>query len=183
MSNPSASLASAAPLQLVAPRAADLPALLAFELQNRAYFEATINARPAHYYSVEGVGAAIAQAQREARHDQAYQYLLWDAGVLVGRANLTKVRRAHFHSAELGYRIAQSAGGRGLASEAVRQVLALAFGEHGLVRVEATARPENEGSIRVLQKNGFTLFGRSTRSFELAGTWYDLLHFERRAEG
>lgn len=167
----------------MAPCEVDLQALLAFELQNRAYFEATINARPASYYSAQGVGAAIEQARREARDDQAYQYLLWDSGVLVGRVNLTRVRRAHFHSAELGYRIAQSAGGRGLASEAVRQVLARAFGEHGLVRVEATVRPDNEGSTRVLQKNGFTLFGRSHRSFELAGTWYDLLHFERRAEG
>ncbi|WP_374568053.1 GNAT family N-acetyltransferase [Ideonella sp.] len=182
MSHPLATRTSAATLQLVAPRAVDLPALLAFELENRAFFEATINARPADYYSAEGVGAAIEQAQREARDDRAYQYLLWDSGALVGRVNLTKVRRAHFHSAEVGYRIAQSAGGRGLASEAVRQVLAKAFGEHGLVRVEATARPENEGSTRVLQKNGFTPFGRSHRSFELAGIWYDLLHFERRAE-
>ena len=169
-------------IQIIPPRTADLDALLAFELENRAFFESHINARPAGYYSADGVGAAIELAQREAQDGQAYQYLVWDAGVLVGRANLNKVRRAHFHSAELGYRIAQSAGGRGLASEAVRQVMGKAFGEHGLVRVEATARPENEGSTRVLQKNGFTLFGRSTRSFELAGTWYDLLHYERRAE-
>lgn len=169
-------------LRIAAPRAADLDALLAFELENRAFFESHINARPSGYYSADGVGAAIELALREAQDDQAYQYLVWDAGVLVGRVNLSKIRRAHFHSAELGYRIAQSAGGRGFASEAVRQALAKAFGEHGLVRVEATARAENEGSTRVLLKNGFTLFGRSTRSFELAGTWYDLLHYERRAE-
>ena len=169
-------------LEIAPPRPADLNALLAFELQNRAFFESHINARPAGYYSVDGVGTAIELAQREAQDDRAYQYLVWDAGVLVGRVNLSKVRRAHFHSAELGYRIAQSAGGRGFASEAVRQALAKAFDEHGLVRVEATARAENEGSTRVLQKNGFTPFGRSTKSFELAGTWYDLLHYERRAE-
>jgi [ribosomal protein S5]-alanine N-acetyltransferase len=169
-------------LQIVPPRTADPEALLAFELENRAFFESLINARPAGYYSVEGVGAAIELAQREAQDDQAYQYLVWDAGVLVGRVNLSRVRRAHFYSAELGYRIAQSASGRGIASEAVRQALAKAFDEHRLVRVEATARPENEGSTRVLLKNGFTPFGRSTRSFELAGAWYDLLHYERRAE-
>jgi [ribosomal protein S5]-alanine N-acetyltransferase len=169
-------------IQIIPPRAIDLDALLAFELENRAFFESHINARPADYYSVEGVGAAIDLAQREAQEDKAYQYLVWDAGALVARVNLTRVRRAHFHSAELGYRVAQSAGGRGVASETVKQVLAMAFGELRLVRVEATARAENEGSTRVLQKNGFTLFGRSTRSFELAGTWYDLLHYERHAE-
>ena len=57
--------------------------------------------------------------------------------------------------------------------------LAQAFGAHGLWRVEAVARPENLGSIRVLERNGFTAFGRSRRSFELNGQWFDRLYFER----
>jgi ribosomal-protein-alanine N-acetyltransferase len=51
-----------------------------------------------------------------------------------------------------------------------------------LARIEATARPENEGSVRVLERNAFSPYGRSTRSFELSGAWYDLLHFERHAD-
>jgi [ribosomal protein S5]-alanine N-acetyltransferase len=170
-------------IRLAAPRAADLEALLVFELDNRAFFELHINARPPSYYSADGVAAAIEQAVQDAKDDRGYQYLVWEGGQLVGRVNLTRVRRAHFHSAELGYRVAQAAGGRGHASEAVRQVLNKAFSEHGLVRVEAVARAENEGSTRVLTRNGFTPFGRSTRSVELGGTWYDLVHYERRADG
>jgi len=170
-------------IQLVPPCSADAEEVLAFEIENRAFFESHINARAATYYSLGGVSAAIELAMREANEDKAYQYLVRDrAGTMVGRANLTRVRRAHFHSAELGYRVAQSACGNGHASEAVRQVLAKAFDEIGLARIEATARPENEGSIRVLNRNGFTQFGRSTKSFELAGVWHDLLHFERHAE-
>lgn len=169
-------------IRLAAPSTADLQALFNFEMDNRAFFEAHINARPAGYYSVDGVAAAIEQAVREAREDKGYQYLVWDGEQLVGRVNLTRVRRAHFHSAELGYRVAQSAGGKGYASEAVRHMLRKAFGEHDLVRVEATARAENEGSTRVLVRNGFMPFGRSTRSVELAGVWYDLIHYERRNE-
>jgi ribosomal-protein-alanine N-acetyltransferase len=169
-------------LRLAPPTLADLRALFAFEMDNRAFFEAHINARPASYYSADGVAAAIEQAMNDANGDRAYQYLVWDGEQLVGRVNLIRVRRAHFHSAELGYRIAEAAGGRGYASEAVRQVLRKAFGEHGLVRVEAVARAENEGSNRVLTKNGFTPFGRSTRSVELGGVWYDLIHYERRTD-
>lgn len=102
--------------------------------------------------------------------------------MLVGRANLTRVRRAHFHSAELGYRIALAAGGRGYASLAVARLLDKAFTELKLQRIEATARPENIGSCKVLDRNGFRQFGRSTRSFELGGSWYDLNHYERRAD-
>lgn len=156
--------------------------LLRFETDNRAYFEARINARPPDYYSAAGVRAAITLAMQEAAQDKGYQFLVRDAaGVLVGRVNLAGVRRTQFQMAELGYRMGESAGGRGHATEAVRQVVALAFGELGLMRLEAVARVGNEGSIKVLQRNGFREFGRSVQSFLLGGMWHDRLHFERRA--
>jgi ribosomal-protein-alanine N-acetyltransferase len=58
----------------------------------------------------------------------------------------------------------------------------LAFTEHRLHRLEATSRPENLGSIKVLQRNGFEQFGRARRSFQLLGKWYDLLCFERHTD-
>lgn len=170
-------------LALAPPAHADLDALLAFELENRAFFEATINARPAAYYSREGVAGAIGAAIEDAAQDRGYQFLVKSAaGELLGRINLSGIKRAHFHSGVLGYRIGQSTGGRGIASEAVRQVLAIAFGQLGLKRIEADASVDNHGSIRVLERNGFVQYGRSRRSFELQGRWYDRLHFERHAE-
>lgn len=167
------------PLQL-----SDAPALRDFEVRNRTFFEATINARPASFYDTGGVEEAIALALEDARAGRGYQYLLKDGdGSIVGRVNLGAVRRAHFHSAQLGYRIAQSACGKGYAGEAVRQVLELAFGELGLARIEADCRLENTASRRVLLRHGFEQFGHSRRSFELHGVWYDRLHFERHAPG
>lgn len=171
-------------LTLVPPTPADAESLLEFELANRTYFESHINARPPSFYSTEGVVQAIAQAQRDAADDKGFQYLVRDAaGRLVGRVNFSRVRRAHFHSAELGYRIAEAETGKGYAKQAVRLALDAAGSAHGLLRVEATARPENSGSVSVLSHNGFTSFGRSTRSFELGGRWFDLLHFERDLQG
>lgn len=138
-------------LSLQPPVLDDTDELLAFEVRHRDFFEQSINARADDFYSG-----------------------------LVGRVNLTRVRRAHFHCAELGYRVGEDSNGKGHATEAVRQVIERAFGEHRLMRLEATARPENEGSVKVLTRNGFSKFGQSTRSFELAGQWYDLLHFELR---
>lgn len=169
-------------IALAPPVHADLGALLAFELENRAFFEATINARPAAYYSSAGVAQAIDGAIGDAEHDRGYQFLVKSGtGALLGRVNLTNVKRQHYHSAVLGYRIGRDACGRGLATEAVRQLLELAFGRFGLARIEAGARADNLGSIRVLQRNGFVQFGHSRRSFELQGRWYDCLHFERHA--
>ena len=160
----------------------DAAALLRFELEHRAYFERWVNARDSTFYSEQGVRAAIAAAEAAWAGDQAFQYLILDAERIVGRVNLTGVRRTHFQSADLGYRIGEHDGGRGVASRAVALCLDEAFGTHGLRRVEAVARPENRGSVRVLERNGFVQFGHSRRSFELGGRWFDRLHFERHRE-
>lgn len=160
----------------------DARSLLAFELANRAHFEAWVQPREESFYSLDGVQAAIAAAQAARLGDRAFQYLVFMQRRLVGRVNLHAVRRAHHNCAELGYRIAQSESGRGLASTAVALCLAEAFGPLDLWRVEATARPENAGSIRVLERSGFQRFGHSRRSVRLQGTWFDLLHFERHRD-
>jgi [ribosomal protein S5]-alanine N-acetyltransferase len=170
-------------LHLAAPTLEDAVDLLAFELENRMFFEASINARTEAYYSPEGICAAIADAAHQARVDAAFQYVVRDdAGTLVARVNLSRVKRAHFHSAEVGYRVAQTASGRGVAAEAVRQLVTLAFSDLQLLRLEATCRPENAASIRVLARNGFQPFGTAKRSFQLHGTWYDLIYFEQHAD-
>ena len=163
-------------LSVVSP--ANAHELLAFELENRAFFEGRINARPPEYYSSAGIDSAIQAALHQARQDLAYQYLIWLGEDLVGRVNLTQVRRQHFHSAVLGYRIGESYNGRGFAKQAVRMALQKAFEVHQLLRVEACARPENVASIKVMLANGFVQYGHSKRSFELHGQWFDTVHFE-----
>ena len=162
--------------------AADAAALLRFELENRAYFERWVQARDAAFYSADGVAAAIAAAETARAGGQAFQHLVVEGQRIVGRVNLTHVRRTHFHCADLGYRIGEHDGGRGIASRAVALCLEQAFGEHGLLRIEASARLENLGSIRVLERNGFRQFGHSRRSFELGGQWFDRLLFERHRD-
>ncbi|MGL5994973.1 MAG: GNAT family N-acetyltransferase [Pseudomonas proteolytica] len=168
-------------LTLTPPQWDDVNELLAFELANRDFFESWINARPEAYYSVEGVQRAIESALLEASEDRAYQYLIRENGVLVGRINFTQVRRRYYHSASLGYRMGAQFTGRGLARQAVALGLEKAFGEHALKRIEATVRPQNPGSLRVLQRTGFTQYGHSRKAFLLDGQWFDLLLFEVHA--
>jgi ribosomal-protein-alanine N-acetyltransferase len=153
--------------------------LYQFERVNRAFFEARINARGDGYYSLDAVVKALQTAEYEAKLDIGYQFLVCDkTRHIVGRINLTRVRRAHFHCAELGYRIAESSCGKGYATEAIRHVLAKAFLDLDLKRIEAAVSETNHASIRALQRNGFSQFGHSKRSFELHGVWHDVLHFE-----
>jgi [ribosomal protein S5]-alanine N-acetyltransferase len=131
------------------------PALLAFELENRAYFAAAVPDRGDAYF------AEFDERHRELLMWQAdgtdlYHVLVQADGAIVGRVNLFEVADG---SADLGYRIAERATGRGLATAAVRQVCALAVAEYGLTELRAAARAENAGSRTVLVRTGFVPVG------------------------
>ena len=166
-------------VKIRAPVPDDAPDLLAFELANRLYFERWVNARGDDFYSLESVSNTIEVAERERRDDLSHQYLVIVGTEIAGRVNLKSVTRPYFNKAELGYRIGEKFSGKGHASKAVDLVLQEAFGALGLWRIEATARPDNPGSVRVLEQNGFEVYGRSQKCYRLHDTWYDLLHFER----
>ena len=62
-------------------------------------------------------------------------------------------------SAELGYWLAEEYWGRGVMTEAVRQICREAFGRFDILRVFAEPFADNPGSRRVLEKAGFTCEG------------------------
>ncbi|WP_322047655.1 GNAT family protein [Paraburkholderia sp. J67] len=169
-------------LTLLPPTLNDTDALLAFEIDNRAWFEQWINARADGYYSRSAVREAIIAAIDDIDQDRAYQYLVRSGDTIVGRVNLVGVARPYFNRATLGYRIGASFAGKGLASQAVSLAMELAANDLRLSRVEAVVRPQNIGSIRVLERNGFAAFGRATRSMYFQGEWHDLVHYERHLD-
>jgi RimJ/RimL family protein N-acetyltransferase len=60
---------------------------------------------------------------------------------------------------EVGYWLLARGRGRGIATRAVRALADHVHGQ-GVLRLEAVVRPENERSIRVLERLGFTREGR-----------------------
>jgi ribosomal-protein-alanine N-acetyltransferase len=78
---------------------------------------------------------------------------------VVGPINLFDVAGA---SATLGYRIAQRAAGRGLATAAVSQICEIAAREYGLTQLLAATSPDNAASQAVLARTGFVRAGETT---------------------
>ena len=79
-------------------------------------------------------------------------------GTFLGWCSLTRWNPDH-RSAAMGYCLAESAWGRGYATEAARAVLDWAFATLDLNRVQAETDTRNAGSIRVLEKLGFVREG------------------------
>jgi len=83
------------------------------------------------------------------------------SGSLIGFCGLNRERVDGADEIELGYRLAPSFWGRGLATEAVRATLDHGFGELGLASIIAIVQPANVASVRVIQKVGFNGFVHS----------------------
>jgi RimJ/RimL family protein N-acetyltransferase len=94
-----------------------------------------------------------------------------DGGEPVGGAMLTRHDPIR-GQVELGYWLLRSAWGRGIATRVVRALAEHAFST-GLARVEATVRPANEASVRVLERAGFTREGVKRAGVPYAGARAD----------
>jgi RimJ/RimL family protein N-acetyltransferase len=97
-------------------------------------------------------------------------------GALAG-ACMISVTSAQHRRGEIGYVLAREHWGKGYATEAASAVLAFARGELGLHRIEATCRPSNVGSQRVLRKLGMQQEGVLRSHILIRGNREDSLLF------
>jgi [ribosomal protein S5]-alanine N-acetyltransferase len=101
---------------------------------------------------------------------------------IVGFFNLSEIVRGPFQNAYLGYGASARHAGRGYMSEALKLVLATAFGELGLHRIEANIQPANTASLALVRRNGFVREGLSERYLKVSGRWRDHERWAIRAE-
>lgn len=108
-----------------------------------------------------------------ARRGQALPFAITLDGRFAGQLTLGNVVRGSLRSAWVGYWVESQAAGGGVGTGAVALAVDHAFGPVGLHRVEATVRPENTASLRVLAKLGFRDEGLLQRYLEVDGAWRD----------
>jgi len=154
-------------LQLL--RADHGPAVLAFELANRAYFAASISDRGDEFFDQFTERHSASLAEQEAG-TCAFYVLVGEDGSILGRFNLYEIKD---DTAELGYRVAQQAAGRGVATATVRELCRLAAAQYGLRTLKAMTTRENVASQKVLTKAGFVPVGPTDIGGRPA-TWYQL---------
>ncbi len=78
-------------------------------------------------------------------------------GEVAGSVGLHSISKEH--KAEIGYWLAEKYWGKGLMTEAVREVTKFGFEKLKLRRIYAHAFPFNKTSMNVLKKNGFKFEG------------------------
>lgn len=133
-------------------RSDHLGAVFAFELANRTYFAQFITDRGDDFYE------RYAEHHRELLIEQdtgtcIFHVLVDNDGAITGRFNLYDLADG---SAKVGYRVAEQAAGRGVATSALLELSRLAQAEYGLRMLTAETRSPHHASQRVLEKAGFS---------------------------
>ncbi|MFI6896126.1 GNAT family N-acetyltransferase [Streptomyces sp. NPDC050256] len=131
------------------------PALLTFERENRAFFAASVPDRGDDYFThfAAQLAERLAEQAAGACH---FHVLVTQGGEVLGRFNLVDVADGE---AELGFRLAENATGRGLATATVRQLFTLCTTPYALTRLRAAATVTNTASRSVLTRTGFVPTG------------------------
>ena len=133
-------------------------------------------ARPGHGRAESRRYLASVRAAR--RHRHAYEFLICDAATseVQGMASLHRIDWIR-RSAGIGYWVRRSVWGKGIATEAARAVLELAFQHCALNRVEVHIALENRASQRVAEKIGLEREGVARGLEYVNGRYLDHIQF------
>jgi ribosomal-protein-alanine N-acetyltransferase len=157
----------------------DAPSLANVLLANREFLAPWQPNRPDHYFTPDGQRAAVERLMEQRAAKVCLPLVILDeVGGIAGTVTLQSIIRGAFQSCSVGYWLAQSAQGRGLATQAVGEATDLAFEVLQLHRVQAETLTHNMRSQRVLDRLGFVQYGQAKAYLHIAGEWQDHLLYQ-----
>ena len=143
--------------------------------------------RPKDYVGRKAFRNRVYWSSRAAADDRALPLFLIakEGGTFLGAATLDNIRRGPAQTANLGYWIGPDYARQGYMSEAVQAIVAFAFTEMQLSRIEAACLDENAASRRLLETCGFKYEGVAQAYLQIGGRWrthvlYANLRHDRR---
>lgn len=157
-------------------RLRDSRALEKLLLDNRGWLRPWEATNPYAPMSLD-MRASIRSLLAHARAGFSLPFLLECDGELAGQLSVSSITYGSLSSASIGYWVAQRFAGRNLTPTAVALATDYCFYELGLHRMEICIRPENEPSIRVVEKLGFRYEGLRRRYIHINGQWRDHFSF------
>ena len=124
----------------------------------------------------------LAALRRAGRAGTMLPFVILYGGRFVGQLNVSNVVHGVLRSCTVGYWVDRDVAGRGVTPTALALAIDHCFADVGLHRVEVDIRPENEASIRVVEKLGLRREGYFERFLDIDGAWRDHVCFAVTSE-
>lgn len=111
------------------------------------------------YPYTEQDGMDYISAMLSANENDTFAFAITVDNKVIGSIGVFRQENIHRQTAELGYYIAEEYWGRGIMTEAVRQICEYVFDKSDMIRIYAEPFAYNDASCRVLEKAGFQYEG------------------------
>ena len=111
------------------------------------------------YPYTEQDGKEFISAMLAANENDTFAFAITVNGKVIGSIGAFRQGNIHRQTAELGYYIAEEYWGKGIMTEAVKQLCDYVFSNTDIIRIYAEPFSYNIGSCRVLEKAGFQYEG------------------------
>ncbi len=160
----------------------DAATLLSLYSANSQFLAPFDPPRAADFLTETGQAREVAFSVEAASVGAAQRFVIEADSEPVGVLGISNIVEGAFHSANMGYWVAQEHNGRGIATHAVGLAVRWAFERRRLHRLEAGTLVDNYASQTVLQRNGFERIGLSPRYLKIGGDWRDHILFSRTAD-
>ncbi|BAD62814.1 N-acetyltransferase [Shouchella clausii] len=152
----------------------DAEQLYKFETDNRAFFEQMVPSRGEAYYQFETFKVRHRELLTEQDDTNSRFYLIRDErGTIVGRINVVAIDEPK-RVAEVGFRVGEHYVGKGIASNALKQLLET---ETGFQAIKGKTTSNNIASQKTMENNGFKKVGTSEEVFEFNGEKVMFVHY------
>jgi ribosomal-protein-alanine N-acetyltransferase len=170
----------AGPVTLRPPRLRDAKAWSEIRLRNQAWLEPWEPSSPYRWSERNSAGSwpqLNSALRKAARAGTMLPFMVSYDGKLVGQINASNVVHGVQRSCTIGYWVDGAMAGRSIIPTAVALLIDHCFAAVGLHRVEINIRPENQASLRVVEKLGLRREGFFERYLDIDGAWRDHIAF------
>ena len=111
------------------------------------------------YPYTEKDGTAYITEVLSADEDKTFAFAVTAGNKVIGSIGVFRQENIHRQTGELGYCIAEEYWGKGIMTEAVKQICTYVFDKSDIIRIYAEPFAYNAASCRVLEKAGFQYEG------------------------
>ena len=131
------------------------------------------------YPYTEQDGKEFISAMLAANENDTFAFAITVNGKVIGSIGAFRQTNIHNKTAELGYYIAEEYWGKGIMTEAVKQLCDYVFSNTDIIRIYAEPFAYNIASCRVLEKAGFQYEGTLRSNALKNGNVFDMKMYSK----
>ena len=162
-------------LRLSVLRKTEAPRVTEYFVRNRDFHRQFSQTHPASYFTISEQRKFLAYDCDSflAGSLVPFWISLKDSGEIIGRVSFFNLAYGGMMNCAVGYHLDKDHTGQGFMSEALEASCSFMFKEYKMHRIEAFILPENEASIRLIERSGFVKEGSRASYMHINGKYRD----------